>query len=84
MHLIAIQIQTLHPVCYLSELNSQKKDQTLTNEVKKEEDIILLLLFFTSFNDDHEPAVALQETVEELDRVIEVVHVVDHLSRTQL
>lgn len=46
---------------------------------RKKEEVLL-----TCFNDDHEPAVALQKAVVELDRIGEVIHVVDHLSRWQL
>lgn len=46
---------------------------------RKKEEVLL-----TCFNDDHEPAVALQKAVVELDPIGEVIHVVDHLSRRQL
>lgn len=38
----------------------------------------------TCFNDDHQPAVALQEAAVERDGSGEIIHVVDHLLRREL
>lgn len=43
-----------------------------------------LLALRTCFNDNHEPAIVLQEAVVELDSVYEIIHKVDHLFKREL